>query len=1293
MRRLRTKRAAALFLSAALVLELFGNFGSVTVNAAELFGTAGTEAVPKSGKDVSGGDALQKEKDVFDQGISDTDKLQEADVSGGDVVVGADVSGGDLIGAEAILNSAVLANVRSGETSGRYETIMAMAGKTADTMVIDGNLTEGIWDSADSYSIDYLADFTINNNTGSFAAVWDDTNFYIGITILDSDVITKDNGILNDHDNIYLDDGVEIYIDPDNSRGEKFDRVNDTQIMIRHDGEMKVCGYDAAPWEETHALDGKIQKAVTVVPGTGFTVEVAIPWDAFGVSPEDGMVLGLDVGNDDNDSYTGNARKEITWTDTHTYNNPSSWGIVCLYDTRKPVISACGTPFTLDKTGAADASVWDAEIWNFSDEYSLEFTGIPGAELKFASLSDADHFYLGMLIEGAGSAFPGVEVLMSGDNRRSGARGTYSSILQWNPCAAETWRQMNITASDKTGLTVTRYNLGNGSYAVVVRYPWELLTEAGVNGDTVENEGGEDIVRRNYSEISFSLKTGNMSNPDSNFSLADPVYWVPFNAWAGEALKGLATLLINNSNLMPRGGNTPPAGTEYYSYSVQQGGSVSGKVNVTDADEGDVLSYSLEGGFDTAKGTVVVDSVTGEWTYTAPDSDFVTEGAASISFWIAAADQEGAAHRTRIEVKVEYKPTNLTYYVDGDTGSDGNDGLSHDTALRTLAAAHDKTKPGDTVLIYGSDTPYGWYSDEEYGADESLYKTVRNGVLVITRSGLPDAPITYKAAEGENPVISGNSVWNNLVISANYIVIEGLTVRGISDERSYEDAFGAFWGKMAAQDDPEYIAGWDQAVGAYNTNGITVEPASGRKMTADGAVSEAVSIPHHVTISNCVSELLSGTGIGGSQCDYVTIDNCTVVNNCWWGIYGNSGISFNETVDIDDNAGDYKIVIRDNISAGNRHFMPWKAGTVRLSDGNGIIMDTCDEHAYNYQGKTLIANNLVYENGGSGIHTFRCDNVDIVNNTLFNNNATVELADWGEVFANDALNVGIYNNIVYSRSGSKESPGTSTFDYNLFYNFNEITSNFGSNAGNNIFNVNPGFADAVAIVHMPEGFDVDRDYSLEWYTEKTAAAGINPNKWTMAANAAAAGWYPEADYDVFSYGYDFKLSENSPAIGAANSQWQTIAGGAGYDNTIGIFSKVGPVASEKPEEPKPEEPKPEEPKPEEPKPEEPKPEEPKPEEPKPEEPKPEEPKPEEPKPEEPKPEEPKPEEPKPEEPKPEEPKPGEPEPTQPEQQPSGTERSVTSPQTGDSSRVVVFMLLIAGVLVAAFTARKVYKKK
>ncbi len=49
MRRLRTKRAAALFLSAALVLELFGNFGSVTVNAAELFGTAGSRTEIREG--------------------------------------------------------------------------------------------------------------------------------------------------------------------------------------------------------------------------------------------------------------------------------------------------------------------------------------------------------------------------------------------------------------------------------------------------------------------------------------------------------------------------------------------------------------------------------------------------------------------------------------------------------------------------------------------------------------------------------------------------------------------------------------------------------------------------------------------------------------------------------------------------------------------------------------------------------------------------------------------------------------------------------------------------------------------------------------------------------------------------------------------------------------------------------------------------------------------------------------------------------------------------------------------
>ena len=71
---------------------------------------------------------------------------------------------------------------------------------------------------------------------------------------------------------------------------------------------------------------------------------------------------------------------------------------------------------------------------------------------------------------------------------------------------------------------------------------------------------------------------------------------------------------------------------------------------------------------------------------------------------------------------------------------------------------------------------------------------------------------------------------------------------------------------------------------------------------------------------------------------------------------------------------------------GNKSLVIWRA-VGYLSDGNGIIIDdfrnTQNSVTYRgvYTGRTLVANILAVNNGGSGIHTFLCDNVDIVHNT------------------------------------------------------------------------------------------------------------------------------------------------------------------------------------------------------------------------------------------------------------------------------------------------------------------------
>ena len=52
------------------------------------------------------------------------------------------------------------------------------------------------------------------------------------------------------------------------------------------------------------------------------------------------------------------------------------------------------------------------------------------------------------------------------------------------------------------------------------------------------------------------------------------------------------------------------------------------------------------------------------------------------------------------------------------------------------------------------------------------------------------------------------------------------------------------------------------------------------------------------------------------------------------------------------------------------------------TDGNGIIYDTFRSYA----GQSLCLGNIVYHNGGKGIHVFKSGHVTVANNTAYNNN-------------------------------------------------------------------------------------------------------------------------------------------------------------------------------------------------------------------------------------------------------------------------------------------------------------------
>ncbi len=115
-----------------------------------------------------------------------------------------------------------------------------------------------------------------------------------------------------------------------------------------------------------------------------------------------------------------------------------------------------------------------------------------------------------------------------------------------------------------------------------------------------------------------------------------------------------------------------------------------------------------------------------------------------------------------------------------------------------------------------------------------------------------------------------------------------------------------------------------------------------------------------------------GGGIVSVRCDYLDVDH----NLVWHTGYGEgwgSGISLNTTYWSDSYPGFHSFVT-NNIVSGTTD------ASANHSDGNGIIMDTGGNTP-----PVLIANNLVYENGGRCINVFVVSNIWVVHNTCYKN--------------------------------------------------------------------------------------------------------------------------------------------------------------------------------------------------------------------------------------------------------------------------------------------------------------------
>lgn len=356
-----------------------------------------------------------------------------------------------------------------------------------------------------------------------------------------------------------------------------------------------------------------------------------------------------------------------------------------------------------------------------------------------------------------------------------------------------------------------------------------------------------------------------------------------------------------------------------------------------------------------------------------------------------------------------------TNYFVSPNGSKLNTGTSPQTPFRYCQDAAPLFQPGDTLFLME-------------GIHEAEFKDAP--VLEILRSGTADSNIVITTYKDENPIVYFDS-WEGLKISgASYIQIIGLTIKGNRDSVSLNEAesqnypnieaIGRNW--MNCYDTPN-----GEAEGKYNGQGILV--IGPRLIWSPDSIE---TIPHHITIKNCEVYNCTSSGIAAQQADYVTIQNNTVHHNCNYTLFGTSAINLYQLVNSDSTSSNHNIIESNLVYENELLLNPITTNCYRY-DGNGIILDDFrHEQTVNYQknttqypsytAETTVRNNIIVQNGGSGISVYKSDHISILNNTLIKNGQYLNAnLNPGEIALGDYGQITLKNNILYSDTTVSET--------------------------------------------------------------------------------------------------------------------------------------------------------------------------------------------------------------------------------------------------------------------------------
>ena len=359
----------------------------------------------------------------------------------------------------------------------------------------------------------------------------------------------------------------------------------------------------------------------------------------------------------------------------------------------------------------------------------------------------------------------------------------------------------------------------------------------------------------------------------------------------------------------------------------------------------------------------------------------------------------------------------ITYYVDQQNGNNNNNGTSATTAFKTFDKAKNEVSAGDTIEIMGTYTNPSYNPSYVFSVehDPHLWHS-ENTIRINGLNGTSGNYITIKAHDS-NTVLKGDGANIFRVTSSSYLKIEDFIIEGevtripLSTANALQFVYlidnGSLVGTTTAPNAVDIrFRNEDETNDTDNVveESDTYTDISNENVNRPSYIDTRglyVSNSNNIIIKNNNIHHTPGGGLRVSDSKFVDIIE-NEISYCSARSYsGTHALVVTKTEPI--GSSNYSInILRNHIHHNFNEQFSWAPDktiiTPRIDEGKGISLQRNNLYIWiNGTGRILVANNLCYWNGFSGVHSNDGYRIDFINNTCYMNSYTNTVTYAGQI--------------------------------------------------------------------------------------------------------------------------------------------------------------------------------------------------------------------------------------------------------------------------------------------------------